>query len=60
VRMSMMRLRQLAPLIQDAGIKISRELGYQASKVSQPTFPIGKIDAAERGIPLPAAMPQAR
>lgn len=31
VRMSLTRLRQLAPLIQDAGNRISRELGYQAS-----------------------------
>jgi DNA-binding IclR family transcriptional regulator len=29
VRMSMARLRQLAPLIQEAGLKISRELGYR-------------------------------
>jgi DNA-binding IclR family transcriptional regulator len=29
VRMSMTRLRQLAPLVQQAGLKISRELGYQ-------------------------------
>ncbi|HZR56475.1 MAG TPA: IclR family transcriptional regulator [Terriglobales bacterium] len=29
VRMSMTRLRQLAPLIQEAGLKISRELGYR-------------------------------
>jgi IclR family acetate operon transcriptional repressor len=29
VRMSMARLRELAPLIQDAGLKISAELGYQ-------------------------------
>jgi DNA-binding IclR family transcriptional regulator len=29
VRMPMTRLRQLAPLVQQAGIKISRELGFQ-------------------------------
>jgi IclR family acetate operon transcriptional repressor len=29
VRMPMSRLRQLAPLVQEAGLKISRELGYQ-------------------------------
>jgi Transcriptional regulator len=29
VRMALPRLRQLAPLIQDAGLRISRELGYQ-------------------------------
>jgi DNA-binding IclR family transcriptional regulator len=29
VRMAVTRLRQLAPLIQTAGVQISRELGYQ-------------------------------
>jgi hypothetical protein len=29
VRMAVTRLRQLAPLIQNAGLQISRELGYQ-------------------------------
>jgi IclR family acetate operon transcriptional repressor len=33
VRMSLTRLRQLAPLIQDASQRISRELGYQASSL---------------------------
>jgi len=31
VRMAVSRLRQLAPLIQTAGLQISRELGYQAT-----------------------------
>jgi len=31
VRMALPRLRQLAPLIQQAGLRISRELGYQCS-----------------------------
>jgi IclR family transcriptional regulator, KDG regulon repressor len=31
VRMPMTRLRQLAPLVQQAGLKISRELGFQFS-----------------------------
>lgn len=30
VRMSLSRLRQLAPMVQQAGLRISRELGYQA------------------------------
>lgn len=34
VRMSMTRLRQLAVLVQHAGLGISRELGYQVSRVS--------------------------
>ena len=52
--MPVTRLRQLAPLIQAAGLKISRELGYQPSKVSQRTFPIAKSDAAGES-PLQAA-----
>jgi IclR family transcriptional regulator, KDG regulon repressor len=35
VRMSHSRLRQLAPLVQEAGWKISRELGYQDKKMSE-------------------------
>jgi DNA-binding IclR family transcriptional regulator len=34
VRMPVPRLRQLAPLIQEAGLRISRELGYQASETA--------------------------
>lgn len=59
VRMSMTRLRQLAPLIQDAGIKISRELGYQASKPHHP-FPVRKSNMMGREGRLQTAMPQAR
>lgn len=32
VRMAVPRLRQLAPLIQEAGLRISRELGYQGAE----------------------------
>jgi hypothetical protein len=35
VRMAVPRLRQLAPLIQEAGLRISRELGYQGSDTGQ-------------------------
>jgi DNA-binding IclR family transcriptional regulator len=35
VRMSHARLRQLAPLVQEAGWRISRELGYQDKKMSE-------------------------
>jgi len=35
VRMAIPRLRQLAPLIQEAGLRISRELGYQGPEVNQ-------------------------
>jgi len=34
VRMAVPRLRQLAPLIQEAGLRISRELGYQGSEIA--------------------------
>lgn len=34
VRMPVSRLRQLAPLIQQAGLRISRELGYRTAKES--------------------------
>jgi len=34
VRMAVPRLRQLAPLIQEAGLRISRELGYQGCEVA--------------------------
>ncbi|MBZ5681444.1 MAG: IclR family transcriptional regulator [Acidobacteriia bacterium] len=33
VRMPVSRLRQLAPMIQQAGLRISRELGYQTTKL---------------------------
>ncbi len=36
VRMSVMRLRQLAPTIQEAGLQISRELGYQEPESAKP------------------------
>jgi DNA-binding IclR family transcriptional regulator len=36
VRMPVNRLRQLAPLVQGAGLKISRELGYQVFPYSAP------------------------
>lgn len=36
VRMAVTRLRQLAPLIQTAGLQISRELGYQSTGYSSP------------------------
>ena len=35
VRMPVTRLRQLAPLIQEAGLRISRELGYQDRKPAE-------------------------
>lgn len=48
IRMSVTRLRQLAPLIQAAGLKISAELGYQSPVASPPWTGLsrnGKMDA---------------
>jgi hypothetical protein len=36
VRMAVTRLRQLAPLIQTAGLQISRELGYRSAGYGSP------------------------
>jgi IclR family acetate operon transcriptional repressor len=47
VRMPVTRLRQLAPLIQAAGLQISRELGYQVPGVSAARAAIGKDGAVE-------------
>jgi IclR family KDG regulon transcriptional repressor len=47
VRMPVNRLRQLAPMIQEAGLRISRELGYQPpSKLSDPAI-VQKIRGRE-------------
>ena len=46
VRMAISRLRQLAPLIQAAGLQISRELGYQASSSCLPTRRNNTVEAA--------------
>jgi DNA-binding IclR family transcriptional regulator len=45
VRMSVMRLRQLAPMVQRAGLRISRELGYQPEKSSEATAMVAKAGA---------------
>jgi IclR family transcriptional regulator, KDG regulon repressor len=50
VRMAVTRLRQLAPLIQTAGLQISRELGYRSGGC-QP--PLRKTDAGEAGLAKP-------
>jgi IclR family acetate operon transcriptional repressor len=44
VRMAATRIRQLAPLIQTAGLQISRELGYQTTNH---TLPLRKAMASE-------------
>jgi IclR family acetate operon transcriptional repressor len=46
VRMPVSRLRQLAPLIQQAGLRISRELGYQTTKAPYGS-PLSRTSTAE-------------
>ena len=47
VRMPVNRLRQVAPLIQAAGLQISRDLGYQPVKTLPSRAPFDKKEAAE-------------
>jgi DNA-binding IclR family transcriptional regulator len=47
VRMPVARLRQLAPLIQAAGLEISRELGYQPKRTHASRTSAGKNGTAE-------------
>jgi IclR family KDG regulon transcriptional repressor len=48
VRMSAARLRQIAPLIRDAGLKISAQLGYQpAKKMRSPATPPSRQAGSE-------------
>lgn len=60
VRMSITRLRQLAPLIQAAGKKISRELGYQAAKLVPHAISAGKMGASSRDFTVQSAIPHVR
>ncbi|MGA9543987.1 MAG: IclR family transcriptional regulator [Candidatus Sulfotelmatobacter sp.] len=46
VRMAVTRLRQLAPLIQTAGLQISRELGYRTASYHAPARKNGSGEAA--------------
>ena len=46
VRMSVMRLRQLAPLVQQAGLRISRELGYQAARNGEANAIAAKVGSS--------------
>jgi DNA-binding IclR family transcriptional regulator len=46
VRMAVTRLRQLAPLIQTAGLQISRELGYQGAGSRAPVRKEGPSEAS--------------
>ena len=51
VRMTVTRLRQLAPMIQAAGLQISRELGYQTVGRTGYRAPLQpKNSAAEAGL----------
>lgn len=50
VRMPVTRLRQLAPLIQTAGLQISRELGYQPVDAAVRRAPLNRNHATEERI----------
>jgi DNA-binding IclR family transcriptional regulator len=50
VRMAVTRLRQLAPLIQTAGLQISRELGYRTASYHAP---VRKNNAGEAALAKP-------
>jgi IclR family transcriptional regulator, KDG regulon repressor len=54
VRMSVTRLRQLAPLIQTAGLQISQELGYHAKKDRLPPRRSGVAEFAPEKAQLEA------
>jgi len=47
-RMSLARLRQLAPLMQQVGLKISRELGYASDKSSSTVVPLNTNAPGDR------------
>ena len=53
VRMPVSRLRQLAPLIQAAGLQISRELGYQGTGKSTDPLRMGKSHTMEATLAKP-------
>ena len=50
VRMPLVRLRQLAPMIQAAGLQISRELGYRPAKLARTPISIEKSCTAEASL----------
>jgi DNA-binding IclR family transcriptional regulator len=54
VRMAVPRLRQLAPLIQEAGLRISRELGYQGSEIA-PARSVPERPSNRVPVPIPRA-----
>lgn len=53
VRMPVNRLRQLAPLIQAAGLQISRELGYRPTTSPAPRVPSDKRETADTRVAKP-------
>jgi DNA-binding IclR family transcriptional regulator len=55
VRMPMTRMRLLAPLVQQAGLKISRELGFQMAAVQNDKNSRSKPAASPSATAIPAA-----
>ncbi len=53
VRMAVSRLRQLAPMIQAAGLQISRELGYRPAEKTSNRLPLGRTYSAEAPLAKP-------
>ena len=56
VRMPVARLRQLAPMIQEAGLRISKELGYQLAGKTRGTAMVQKIHVRETDSVAKAAL----
>jgi IclR family KDG regulon transcriptional repressor len=45
VRMSVMRLRQLVPVVQQSGLRVSKELGYHIGRSNDPNTMTAKVSA---------------
>jgi hypothetical protein len=54
--MPVARLRQLAPMIQEAGLRISKELGYQVAPKPRETAIVQKIQLRETDSVAKAAL----
>jgi IclR family acetate operon transcriptional repressor len=54
VRMALPRLRELAPVLQEAGLRISKELGYQAAGHSANRSGAERAISVGRGLLMPA------
>jgi len=55
VGIPMAQMRQLAPLVQQAGLKISRELGFQIAAAQNDKNSLSKPAASPSATAIPAA-----